>query len=689
MTPLTILSERLNMPQVINVSEEDISYAEKILLPVGKVFDSERRAFIRNLNTIDLQAVPGSGKTTALLAKLLILERKLPFEDGSGILVISHTNAAIDEIKEKIYKYCPKLFSYPNYVGTIQGFVDRFLAIPFFYSKFKKKPNRIDSQIYHEAVSRRFPLNLKDFQIQEQKNARYYLKANNYEYSYRLAYRNNAVCLVKSVCGDELDISRPNSKANGKDFTEAEKVRIREWLIKFKLSIMQFESIMHFDDAYFLAELYLNKIVPVKTLLQKRFSFVFVDEMQDMDMHQYSLLEKIFYDDGHTVSKFQRIGDKNQAIFNSVKADEVWTDRPEVLKLSGSQRLSKPIANVVKNFALHADSSFDIVGLNVSDVKPHILVFDDQTITNIIPSFMEILKKNNLWSPDKTVKVICWNTDWKDDEVSRQDPKKLRLENYFEGFKKEQSVPRHDYDCLNSYLLYFDKKKKTLKPVRQNILNALLKLLRLEKIYDSSNRHYTLNRLLDFVRDSGAQKYEDLNLNLYNWSIELIKGNVDTVWKEIKTYAHVFLSIFSKSITIVGLDFINNDSSPKAASIEQTVKSNNYIDGDIKVEVTSIHAVKGQTHAATLYLESYFNKDGNGEKAKSYESERLASQFLGVKLKKSAAGERVKQSAKMVYVGFSRSTELLCVAIHKDRFKSYLSKINRAEWEVKDVATNL
>jgi DNA helicase II / ATP-dependent DNA helicase PcrA len=526
------------MPQAINVSDEDISYAEKIILPDGKVFDEERRAFIRNLNTIDLQAVPGSGKTTALLAKLLILERKLPFTDGSGILVISHTNAAIDEIKEKIYKHCPKLFSYPNYVGTIQGFVDQFLAIPFFISKFKKKPNRIDNQIYDEAVKRRLPLNLKGFAIQDQKNARYFLMANKYEYSYRLAYRNNAVCLVKSVNGDELDICRPRSKGNGKDFTEDEKAQIKEWLIKFKISIMLSDCVMHFDDAYFLAELYINKIAPVKMLLQKRFSFVFVDEMQDMDAHQYNLLENIFYDYGHALSKYQRIGDKNQAIFSSVKASDIWTDRAEVLKLSGSQRLSMPIANVVKKFALHADSSFDIVGLNESNVKPHILVFDDETIKKIIPTFIEILKKNNLFNPDLSVKVICWNTDWKDDEVSRQDPKKLRLENYFDGYRKEQSVQRQDYDCLKSYLLYFDKKERTLKPVRQNILNALLKSLRLEKIYDSSNRPYTLNKLLDFVRDCDAQKYEELNLNLYNWSIELIKGNVDTVWEEIKTYVY-------------------------------------------------------------------------------------------------------------------------------------------------------
>src|SRR3989304_10576533 len=101
--------------QVIIISEDDIAKAEAVLLRKGEHFDEERRRFIKNFEPIDLQAVPGSGKTTALLAKLLILERHLPFKDGSGILVISRTNTAVNEIKNKIGKYCPKLFAYPNF----------------------------------------------------------------------------------------------------------------------------------------------------------------------------------------------------------------------------------------------------------------------------------------------------------------------------------------------------------------------------------------------------------------------------------------------------------------------------------------------------------------------------------------------------------------------------------------------
>lgn len=141
----------------IEINDSDIEFSEKHLLPLGSHFDDERKTFIKNLETIDLQAVPGSGKTTALLAKLLILEQQLPFDDGSGILVISHTNSAVDEIKNKIGYLCPKLFNYPNFVGTIQSFVDKFLAIPWYQIEFDKKLNYIDNEFYENHFTHLFP----------------------------------------------------------------------------------------------------------------------------------------------------------------------------------------------------------------------------------------------------------------------------------------------------------------------------------------------------------------------------------------------------------------------------------------------------------------------------------------------------------------------------------------------------
>ncbi|SEA94936.1 UvrD/REP helicase N-terminal domain-containing protein [Flavobacterium gillisiae] len=659
------------MLQEISITDDDILYSEKILLPEGKTFDDERKDFIRNLNTLDLQAVPGSGKTTVLLAKLLILERKLPFADGSGILVLSHTNAAIDEIKYKIQKHCPKLFSYPNFIGTIQSFVDDFLAIPFYTSKFKKKPIRIDSEIFDEIAGsyyRNLPNSGAKNWLNQQHNPEDFFKNLRFDVNLNL---------IKGMNG-EICLSRENNSQTYKTFTT----------IKTKILKSGF---LHYDDAYFLAELYLKYFPDIKNILQKRFSNVYVDEMQDMDTHQYDLLEKLFFDQGNSLSIFQRIGDKNQAIYNSVKASEIWSDRLEILRLSGSQRLSKPISDIVCNFALHTTDEFEIVGLNDCEIKPHILVFDNSSIEDIIPHFTQLLRTfkedGSLIDFDKyPTKVIAWNTEWKT-QADLDNITKLRLVDYFNGFKKDNQKPKQDYNCLKSYLLFYDKNKLTLEPIRKNILNAFLKILRLENLNSEDGRTYTKKKLIDFIKQKDFTFYEQFSLNIYNWSIGIIKGKTNGVWDEIKEFAPTFSNIFSPTPLSTSLNFISADVEDiLMENVEEPETTNIYKEADLEIEITSVHAVKGQTHCATLYLESFFDR-GYG----NYESERLRNQFIGTQTITQTLAtipnshDKIIQSTKMAYVGFSRPTNFLCIAIHKVRFNNHLSGIDRDKWEIIEI----
>jgi len=107
-----------------------LTEAEELFLPNGYHFDQESVNFIKCLESTDVVACPGSGKTTALLAKLFIFSKYMPFEGNKGVCVLTHTNVAIDEIKRRMGKASSVLFTYPNFFGTIQSFVDKFLAIP-------------------------------------------------------------------------------------------------------------------------------------------------------------------------------------------------------------------------------------------------------------------------------------------------------------------------------------------------------------------------------------------------------------------------------------------------------------------------------------------------------------------------------------------------------------------------------
>lgn len=86
---------------------------------------------INSWNSNDILACPGSGKTTVLIAKLKLIADKSPLKDGRGVCVLSHTNVAVSELKAKLGKSAERLLSYPNFVGTIQTFVDQYITFPF------------------------------------------------------------------------------------------------------------------------------------------------------------------------------------------------------------------------------------------------------------------------------------------------------------------------------------------------------------------------------------------------------------------------------------------------------------------------------------------------------------------------------------------------------------------------------
>ena len=72
---------------------------ERILLKNGGHFSPEAKKFItESWDRKDIVACAGCGKTTFLLAKLIKLSGMMPLPNNQGACIISHTNAAIDEI---------------------------------------------------------------------------------------------------------------------------------------------------------------------------------------------------------------------------------------------------------------------------------------------------------------------------------------------------------------------------------------------------------------------------------------------------------------------------------------------------------------------------------------------------------------------------------------------------------------
>ena len=143
------------------ISDNDVEATERLLLPEGAHFSEDAKAVIRCWHSTDVAACPGSGKTTVLLAKLKLLADRMPFVNGAGICVLSHTNVAVDEIKTRLSDYADKLLSYPNYIGTIQSFVDKFVTMPYLRNITGRNVQAIDDFTYAQHVLSRMQNNKK------------------------------------------------------------------------------------------------------------------------------------------------------------------------------------------------------------------------------------------------------------------------------------------------------------------------------------------------------------------------------------------------------------------------------------------------------------------------------------------------------------------------------------------------
>lgn len=663
------------------INTNDIRYAEKILFGRAGVFDRERINYIKNLTNIDLQAVPGSGKTTALLAKLLILERYLPFNDDSGILVLSHTNTAIEEIKEHIGEYCPRLFRYPNYIGTIQSFIDQFLAIPYFKNIVKSSHFRIDDQIYKERIESELKFCLKGFSRDIYNKILYIYRANaGLIYKYRFGFNEeNKVTLLKEMEGKELEIKKPrgNTRAeNYVDYTEKEKTTIKKYLKKLKKRILQ-SGVLCYDDAYFLAEFYMIRFPEIKKVIQNRFKLVFVDEMQDMDTHQYRLLDELFHMKRVKNHVFQRIGDKNQAIYSSsAKTGVVWMDRNKVLKFNGSQRLSPQIAGIVKYFGVNY---IDIKGRNKNFKIPPILIrFSEGKHQSVLQKFTEIVKEyrddskiQNIYN--KPIKAIGWST-------ANDDPNKLGIEDYFDKYSRITKGKVIDFESLKSYINSIDTSDNQFKPIRDVVINAFLKVLRLERI-TIDKRQFSKQKLLRHLKENFPDTYEDFKVKIFNWSLALINEDDDVDVHSLSSayFRHLLEVVFEKTVLSRETEnFITstNEQELEAQEEKEINEINSFEANNVKIEIGTIHSVKGETHYATLYMETCYYK---------HESDKSYNQLLQNKV---VAGDNktTKEAAKMMYVGLSRPTTILAYAACRSRISDEMkTKMEAKGWRIEEI----
>lgn len=707
-------------------TDEEIKIAHDILLKDKKPFDSDKVNIIKEDSSCYVQACPGSGKTTTLLAKLIILANKMPLPEGKGICVLTHTNVAIDEIKAKLGTKADVLFRYPNFFGTIQTFLHKYVtaaALHYLYGsqityvddemsnavflkKYYKLPireSKLRGLIFKRSTLKEHTINAAEIEalggvdmltaanvIKKKKRVdKYIFQLTNYNWSQIPREYRSLIQTKKNSIQNSLILSFKVDWENNKIITNSDPIGVDSQsgteYMKIKEEMFS-EGILSFQDAYDLAFRYIReKELDFSRFSDKRFKYLFVDEVQDCDGLQVDLIQQIF-DENKVV--IQRFGDYCQAIYERDECSGPENNKlkdKQVLHIHDSIRFGEKIAKPLRSLCMVPNDK--LVGNDeIPSVTPIIITYKDPL--SVLPKYVELL--NTTLIPEMNNRSISdiANQEKREDPLHRINVKacgwvgkkgasaqKRYIESYFPQFEKKNAGPKVEGVSFNEFIL--KNLHGTIKEHATSIIQGILKYLDLCEIRNG-NRRYTKTSFLEFLTATNIEQKENFLKEVMNWALLIAKSNSDDDINKIRNTIHQYiieaiLPLYRKEETPDALSFFNaiNENLPKG----QATEHRNVYHGDsgtIDIEVSTVHAVKGETHAATLYLETFYNRH--------HESDRLAEQFKGVAYTGTDAD--TLKNLRVAYVGMSRPRYMLCVAIQQDRFDKIDCDELRKIWKV-------
>jgi len=109
-------------------------------MPLPDLTDQQRELVLAEGNLF-VEACPGAGKTRAIVARFL---KRTEEETRKGIGLLSFTNAAIDEVRKRCAARPDALLA-PNFVGTFDSFINRFITRPLYVRQYGQTPRFVES----------------------------------------------------------------------------------------------------------------------------------------------------------------------------------------------------------------------------------------------------------------------------------------------------------------------------------------------------------------------------------------------------------------------------------------------------------------------------------------------------------------------------------------------------------------
>ncbi len=652
--------------QPFAIAEEDIAWASELmgLGPDGfaKVGDDESRlAAIRNMDTVDFEACPGSGKTTLLVAKLAILANRWR-HSRQGICVLSHTNAARNEIGTRLSasRVGGALLRYPHFVGTIHSFVNEFLAVPWLRSK-GNPIKAIDTQI---ALRERMK---------------------------RLDRKWKAAMDARRLSEFSLMYERIDYTADNKGKLGPETPMVQAMVAATRASSEA--GYFCYDEMFVWANELLDQRPDVAAALRERFPFVFVDEAQDNSELQSSLLYRVFLDGGNP-SRRQRFGDSNQAIYNGAFDQSGANTDPfpsaKKFDLPRSYRFNQAIADQVKGLGVLPQpligSGPNSSGITAESKAPMVFLFDDDTVEDVLPRYASHLVEQfaidelragtyvavaGVHESDRTEPVPCAMGDYApqyDAACARRDASQATFAQYLARARFEMGGAGNVFPLVHA------------------TASAVLRLASIAgadlSLYSRKSPHRRVLELLD----GNAANYNGLVELILSRKGDIAKEEWEVTGRALAISVAEAIAENALSATHAFLAWPELGSGAELEAAVATPRTDNLFsyphdEPKVHIRLGSIHSVKGETHTATLVLDSFYY----GHHLSELKPWLLGVRSGGMKNEIKMEGPRLLGRLRLHYVAMTRPSHLLCIAMRKDAFTDVeLEVLKGRGWQIVD-----
>lgn len=653
------------------ICDEDVAWASKVMglgqdgfSSVGED-DSRLRALLR-LDTVDFEACPGSGKTTLLVAKLAVIAKRWT-QRQRGVCVLSHTNAARNEIGAKLSSTAAgaSLMRYPHFVGTIHSFVNEHLALPWLRSK-GIEIRSVDNEI---ALAKRWAL----------------------------LPRNTRWALTQA------NLTRACMSYSQADFSGGETGRFgpltptHQAIVAARRASSE-QGYFCFDEMFVWANEFIESHPDIILALRQRYPIVFIDEAQDNSEAQSVLLQRVFCG-GDSPSRRQRFGDSNQAIYgNSAQSGALTDPFPSgaVHPMPRSYRFGQALADQVKGLGVVPQP---LVGAGPPasvgvDPKPSVIfLFDDGSVNRVLARYGEYLLET---FAQAVLDVGVFTAVAGVHELSSDDrlPRAMGhyAPNYNPSLARRESAPSRFSEYLAKARQEVERSGNS-----EALANATAAGLLAAGELAGMARKQAMRR---FAHRGLVQTLDDDHVrSSYFGLLDIVllhRGDIPVAaWvDEVKVHAEVVIKYLG------GVDMIEEEvaefmrpplPNARAAEVNPEIECADNVfvypsaSPRVRIRLGSIHSVKGETHTATLVLDSYYHSHHLSELKPWLLGRKSGGSSMNRRGVQVLEGSRTLARLKLHYVAMTRPTHLLCIAMRRDCFdQAELNEMAGRGWTIID-----